>query len=100
MDNIIRTRDMLATMAMRNSAGDFIPFSIEFVTCNERFNEGGEIIKFDKAVQYGTANSKSEVKNPNNYKNFMRNIKPVDGDRITKIDPWLVRKFNGMEVQL
>ena len=45
---------MLATMAMRNSAGDFIPFSIEFVTCNERFNEGGEIIKFDKAFKDST----------------------------------------------
>ena len=100
MDNIIRTRDMLAVMAMRNKGGDFIPFSIEFVTCNERFNEGGKIISFDKAAQCGGVNSKSEIKNPNNYENFMRNIKPVAGDRITKIDPWLVRKFNGMEVQL
>lgn len=85
---------------MRNSAGDCIPFSIEFVTCSERFNEGGEIIYFDKAAQYGGINSNSALKNPNHYENFTRNIKPINGDRITKIDPWLVRKFNGMEVQL
>jgi hypothetical protein len=97
---IIRSKDMLSVMNMRLQDGQPVPFSFEFVTCNEKTNEGGEIIFFDKAVQIGSAVSKSEIKNPNNFKNLMRNIQHVNSDRIIKIDPWLVRKFNDMEVQL
>lgn len=91
---------MLSIMDARTRDGEHIPFAIEFVTCNERLSEGGKIIKFENAVQVGGAHSKSEIRNPNNYRNYMRNIRHVDSDRQTKIDPWLVRKFNGMEVMI
>lgn len=91
---------MLKVMDMRTNDGEHIPFSIEFVTCNEAKGEGGQIINFDAAVVVGGAHSNSESRNPNNYENFMRNIRHLNSDRVTKIDPWLVRKFNNMEVQI
>jgi hypothetical protein len=100
MNNIIRVKDMLSIMDMRDTSGEHIPFSIEMVTCNEKTGEGGEIISFEKAIQCGGAKSNSKLRNPNNFENYMRNIISVGGDRITKIDPWCVRKFNEMEVLL
>lgn len=85
---------------MKKTDGDSIPFSIEFVTCDEKNNNGGEVIVLNNAVLVGGFSSKSVSRNPNHYQNFTRNITAAGSMAIRKINIWLVIKFNGMEVQI
>lgn len=89
---------MLNTMMMRGQDRDFIPFSIEFVTCDRKKGKGGQIIRFDHAIFVGGPSRAAKERNPNHYHNHTRNIRHRDGDRIVTIHPHLVLKFNGMEV--
>ena len=89
---------MLKTMAMRGDDGQRIPFSITFVTCDLKKDEGGNKIHLSEAVLVGGSNSASRSKNPNHYENYTRNIRTVAGDRLIKIHPLLVTEFNGMKL--
>ncbi|MDX3913775.1 MAG: hypothetical protein QHC79_09565 [Pseudosphingobacterium sp.] len=97
---IISVMDMLNTMAMRGQDRELIPFSITFVTCDLTKNKGGEKITLDEAVLVGGNKSKSEARNPNHYSNFTRNIRHLHSDRIIKIHPLLVTRFNGYKVTI
>lgn len=91
---------MLKTMAMRTSDGEPIPFSITFVTCDQKKNTGGEKITLAEAVLVGGGKSNSDSRNPNHFENYTRNIKSAKGDRILKIHPLLVTRFNQMQITL
>jgi len=89
---------MLKTMEMRGEDGERIPFSITFVTCNLKRDEGGLKIHLEQVVLLGGSSSKSRAKNPNHYENYTRNIRAVEGDRLIKIHPLLVTEFNGQKI--
>lgn len=97
---IIKVKDMLNTMAMRGADGELIPFSITFVTCDEKQGTGGKKITLDRAVLLGGPSSKNNrgVRDPQHYGNYTRNIRHENGDRIIKIHALLVTRFNGMRV--
>jgi len=89
---------MLKTMQLRGEDRELIPFSITFVTCNLKLDEGGEKITIKKAILVGSGDSKSEVKNPNHFPNYTRNIRSVNSDQIVKIHPILVTRFNKQRI--
>ncbi len=89
---------MLNEMMEREENGQFKPFEIEFVTCNLRNNTGGEIITLDRAVFVGGPSDRKTARNPNHGRNFTRNIRHQDSDRIITFHPLLARKFNGKQV--
>ena len=97
---IIKAKDMLNTMAMRGADGELIPFSITFVTCDEKQDTGGKKITLDRAVLLGGPSMKEKRggRNPRHYANYTRNIRHADGDRFIKIHALLVTRFNGMRV--
>ncbi|TXI14954.1 MAG: hypothetical protein E6Q66_04675 [Pedobacter sp.] len=88
---------MLKTAEMRGADGQRIPFSITFVTCDLKKNEGGNKIHLSEAVLVGGSSSKSRSKNPNHYENYTRNIRALNGDRLIKIHPLLVTQFSGLK---
>lgn len=88
---------MLNEMLRRDDARNFIPFSIEFVTCNLKDQTGGEKIFFDKAVFVGGPSEKSKA---NHFENYTRNIRYATGDRIIKVHVDLITKFNGKKISL
>jgi len=94
----ISIKDMLNTMMMRGRDRDLIPFSISFVTCDQKKHQGGKLIHFDSAVFVGGPSRKDKARNPNHYENHTRNIRHLNSDRLVKIHSHLVLKFNGMEV--
>lgn len=96
--DIIRVKDMLNTMAMRGADGELIPFSITFVTLDEKQNTGGKKITLDRAVLVGGPRSKSGGRDPRHFENYTRNIRHADSDRIIKIHALLVTRFNGMRI--
>lgn len=83
---------------MRGQDGQPIPFSISFVTCDLKKDEGGNKIRLSEAVLVGGSNSKSRTKNPNHFENYTRNIRAVNGDRLIKTHALLVTEFNGMKL--
>lgn len=91
---------MLNTMAMRGQDRELIPFSITFVTCDLTKGTGGEKITLDKAVLVGGRSSRSGVRNPNHHRNYTRNIRHIESDRIIKIHALLVTRFNDYKVTL
>lgn len=95
---LIKVADMLKTMEMRGEDRELIPFSITFVTCDLRRDEGGDKITLQEAVLVGGASSKSRSKNPQHFNNYTRNIRALNSDRLIKIHPLLVTEFNGMGV--
>lgn len=97
---IIRVKDMLNTMIMRGADGELIPFSITFVTCDEKQDRGGKKITLDRAVLLGGPSSRNKRggRDPRHFANYTRNIRHVDSDRIIKIHALLVTRFNGMRV--
>lgn len=95
---IIRLSEMLQVMKRRDENGEPVPFSITFVTCNQKLNTGGEKITFEQAVLVGGPSRSAKIKNPNHHQNFTRNIMAADGDQIITIHPILATRFNGMGV--
>lgn len=96
--DLIKVTDMLKTMEIRGDDGQVIPFSITFVTCDLKRDEGGNKITLPEAILVGGVNSSSVAKNPNHYDNYTRNIRAANGDRLIKIHPLLVTEFNGRKV--
>ena len=85
-------------MEMRGDDGCLIPFSITFVTCDLKKDDGGNKITLPEAILVGGACSTSKAKNPQHYDNYTRNIRAAGGDRLIKIHPLLVTQFNGWRV--
>lgn len=98
--DIITTRDMLNTMALRGHDGELIPFAITFVTCDEKQGTGGKKITLDRAELVGGPRTKAKQggRDPRHYENYTRNIRHVESDRIIKVHALLVTRFNGMRV--
>lgn len=82
-------------MTRRDEKGELIPFSITFVTCNQKLNTGGEKITFDRAVYAGGASQNKKRRSPNKADHFTREIRHQDGDRLMRIHPLLVTRYNG-----
>ena len=97
---LIRVADMLQTMQMRNADRTPIPFSIRFVTCDQKQGTGGKRIEYSEAVLVGGGVSKSEEKNPGHFANYTRNLKGIGTEQIRKFHPLLVEEFNGKKVIL
>ena len=95
---IIRVTEMLKEMLRRDENRNFLPFSLTWVTCNLKKNEGGEKITLNKAVFVGGQSERGTERNPNHAKNFTRNIRHLNSDRIMTIHPLLVTLFNGKQV--
>ena len=92
---------MLDVMHQWDGNGDPVPFGpITFVTCDKKRGKGGEKITLERAVLVGGGNSKSNKYNPDHYKNFTRNIRAVDSNRIIKLRIHLITRFNGYKVSL
>jgi len=96
----IRIADMLATMQMRGQDGERIPFSITFVTASLKEDTGGQRITYEEAVLVGGGTSNSDLKNPDHFANYTRNLKAVGTDELRKFRPLLVDYFNGKTVTL
>ena len=96
--DFIRVVDVLKTMEMQSEDGYKIPFSITFVTCDLKKDEGGNKITLSEAILVGGVNSASKTKNPNHYDNYTRNIRAANGDYLIKIHPILVTRFNGRRI--
>jgi hypothetical protein len=97
---MIRVADMLNVMNQRDGNGDFVPFSLTWVSCNQQKNTGGEKISLTKAVLEGSGKSKSAKRNPNHHENYTRNIRAFDGDRIMKVHVLLITRFNDDKIIL
>lgn len=95
---IISVKDMLNTMVMRGEDRELIPFSITWVTCDEKMGVGGDKITLKEAVFVGGPSKRNSKRNPNHFENYTRNIRALEGDRIIKIHPLLVTRFNGFRV--
>lgn len=89
---------MLNTMVMRGEDRELIPFSITFVTYDEKRGTGGEKITLDEAVFVGGPSRKNKKWSPNHFANYTRNIRALHGDRIMKVHALLVTRFNGYRV--
>jgi hypothetical protein len=76
------------------------PFEITFVTCNRKDDTGGKKITIKEAVMEGGSNSNSERRNPNHGRNYTRNLRSIDSDKIIKFHPLLVTRINGRPVML
>jgi hypothetical protein len=97
---MIRVADMLKQMLMKTSDGEFIPFRITFVKCDLKRNTGGQKVSLASSVLEGGPSSKDKPRNPNHHRNYTRNIRAAEGDRIMKIHVLLVTQFNGAKVIL
>lgn len=112
---MIELPNVLAEMERLDRNGNLTPFSIDFVTADERLQKGGDVMKIDKAClcfpnKSGTRkfNPKRMLdkmehlvksgKNPNHVKNGTINIEH-DGI-ITTLSIWLIRHYNGQKVTL
>lgn len=95
-----RVVDMLKIMTEKDGAGNPIPFSITFVTCDMRQNTGGKKITLKSAILPGYSTKINSKKNPNHYSNYTRNILAEGGDRPIKIHALLVTEFNGTGIIL
>lgn len=91
-------KDMDNIMKIRGHDRELIPFSITFVTADQKKGTGGQKITFDEAVFVGGPSRKDSGRNANHYENYTRNIRHKNSDRITKIHLLLVLKFNGLTV--
>lgn len=76
------------------------PFEVTFVTCDRKKGTGGKKLTIKQAVIDGGSKSNSELRNPNHGKNYTRNLRSVDSDKIIKFHPLLVTRFNGQPVML
>lgn len=95
---LVRVVEMLKEMHRRDRNGEPVPFSITFVTCDLKRFSGGEKVTLEKAVLVGGPSKSNKVRDPKHGVNFTRNIKSAEGDRIMKIRPLLVTRFNGKRV--
>jgi hypothetical protein len=103
--DFISLKDVLAQM----DSGE--PFSIVFITCDQRKGTGGEIITVEKAYkqkwlspeerkQQQLLQPASNIikKHPRHYENSTRNIRLASNGDIRKVHIRLIRKFNGKTV--
>jgi hypothetical protein len=101
----ISLKEVLETM----DAGQ--PFSIAFVTCDQRKQTGGQLIEIEKAYKSGhifpeerkrmqdiQPASQMIGKAPNHYQNSTRNLLIAKNSEIRKVHIRLIRKFNGKTV--
>lgn len=84
-------------MTRRDENGELIPFSVTFVTCNQKLNTGGEKITIDRAVFAG-GSAAGKRRSPNQKDHFTRDIRHQDGDQLIRIHPLLVTRFNGKQI--
>jgi hypothetical protein len=97
---MIKQHEMLSEMLKRGPDGNFIPFSITWVTYNQKEKTGGEKITLNEAVFYGGPSKKDKPRNPNHFDNYTRNIRAYHGDRIMKVHVDLITRFNGKRITL
>lgn len=114
MAECITLAEVLQTMENVTANGKPVPFSIECISCDEAKDDGGDLMKFDKATlafvsktgtrQFQHSRRLAELekldkqgKAPNHVKNGTINIKNESGS-ITKLHIWLITKFNGNKV--
>lgn len=96
----IRLPDLLRILYECSSDGEFVPNEITFVTNDRKKGTGGKKITIKQAIPVGGPKSSSELRNPNHYRNYTRNIRSVDSDKIIKIHPLLITRFNGQPIML
>lgn len=96
--------DALQAMQQMDRRRNLEPFSIEFVTWNERGDRCGRLIRYEKAVVESLVRGKSVKpgnwkRDPNHWRNFTRNIRQLGTDQITKVHIFLITQFNDMPVK-
>jgi hypothetical protein len=98
-------------MEQQDRAGRMRPFSITYVTHNSQTGRGGEVIHWETAAlsrtnvtgtkTYNSTNfEKLKNRRPNHWKNSTRNILPLAGKEVRKLNIWLIFEFNGAEVMM
>lgn len=105
MPDTISLKDVLDFM----DSGE--PFSIAFITCDQKKEKAGELITVDRARKHNWMSPderrkleklqpESQIlkKNPRHYENSTRNIMILVNREIRKIHIRLIRKFNGKTV--
>lgn len=104
--------EMTKLMEQTDKMGNPIPFSLVFVTWNNSTQKGGDLRQMENMEltsinKTGTKQKRPRrsgpyisSKSPNHWKNSTRNIKPVYGHDVTKINIWLVMAFNGHPVTM
>lgn len=88
-------------MRMKDERKRFVPFAIEFVSCDESKKTGGELVRYDKVTLPQRERVELETS---------QRAKPADVHRKTSLlfqvgpetfrqcDIWLITKFNGENV--
>jgi hypothetical protein len=96
LPGFIFLRDALSIMAMHDSAGNFIPFTITRVTCNIANRTGGRRETLENVTLAGAPYGKKKSSKPaNHFLNGTRNIMIPGKSRPTTIHNILITHFNG-----
>jgi hypothetical protein len=103
----ITMRDALEEMAKLDNYKRLKPFSVTYISYNQRTGRGGEILSFPNCYLKVVNNTGSRVKKgaihyssrqPDHWRNGTRNFEPIGSGKIMKLHIWLMIEFNGMEV--
>jgi hypothetical protein len=108
---VITMKQVLAEMAAAVE-----PFSLRFVKLNESKGTGGEAVELTGQLLSGRGSSKApaagevvaqsagegthQVRKPNHYENFTRNLVSTLNNNYTKVHYPLILEFNGQKVIL
>ncbi|QTE38501.1 hypothetical protein J3L18_05335 [Mucilaginibacter gossypii] len=99
MEGFIFLSDVLRIMAMVDEQGNFIPFSITFITCNLTEETGGKRMTCDNVTLAGHPfGKKNSPKNANHWMNGTRNMLIPGRPRPTTVHNVLITRFNGERV--
>lgn len=106
---IIKLREMLRQIELKDADGNPVSFSASWVTFNRATKTGGEVrsaqnITILSRVKGASGQNSSgqkvskTTKNPNHKTNATRNFHLVDSDEIKKVNIFLITEFNGQKV--
>lgn len=92
----IKMKDIVKVMSRTDRFNEPLPFSITFVTCDEKRGTGGEKITLNEAICIGGPSTRNMIRDPHHDLNFTRNIRAKNGDKIITVSALLITRFNGM----
>ncbi|MBC6698080.1 hypothetical protein [Hymenobacter sp. BT190] len=105
---VIQLKEALAQMEARDERRRPVPFSVEFCTCDENREEGGEIIRLDNVVlarntapaakRAPRSAEPTATRQANEWAQGTRNFYLLDNQQIRKAAIRLIIGFNNMDV--
>ncbi len=105
---MIQLKEALLDMERRDGRNRPVPFSIQFVTCDEHKDDGGDIIDLENVVlakHAGEAKPKAEpraasapARPANEWQNGTRNFYILESQQTRKVDIRLITMYNNQPV--